>query len=155
MGDRRDQISMDHAEIEVFLAHQRMLHVATIGPTGHPHVIATWFVVRDGAPTFWVFTESQTAVDVRRDGRVSAVASSGEAYGELKGVELRGTARVVDDPADVLEIGRQLGLKYTGPTILAADTLPVLEAQATRRVGVTIDVDVTVSWDHGKLDRTA
>jgi len=39
--------------------------------------------------------------------------------------------------------------KYSGPPSDAA--LPFIEKQAQKRIGVVIDVDSVVSWDHTKL----
>lgn len=144
---------MDEAEIAEYLEHRRVLNVATLGPTGHPHLVAMWYVMRNGKPTFWTFSKSQKAVNLRRDARISALVESGDVYGELKGVEMRGTARLIHDFDEVLEIGKAVGVKYTGPVVLADDTLPFLEAQAAKRTGVVIDVEATTSWDHTKLDR--
>jgi hypothetical protein len=151
---RRAQTQMDDAEIEAYLEQGRVLNVATVGSTGYPHLVAMWYVMRHGKPTFWTFSTSQKAENLRRDARISALLESGDAYGELKGVEMRGTARLIDDVAEVLEIGKAVGLKYTGPIVLADDTLPILEAQATKRTGVVIDVEAVTSWDHTKLERS-
>lgn len=142
---------MSDAEVEAYLHEQRVLNVATIGPTGHPHLVAMWFVMRNGRPTFWTFTKSQKVLNIRRDARISALVESGVSYGELRGVELRGVARLIDDVAEVLEIGKAVGVKYTGPSAISADALPFLEAQASKRVGVEIEVDHVTSWDHTKL----
>ena len=41
---------------------------------------------------------------------------------------------------------------YDGATAaLTPEALPFLEAQATKRLGVVIDVEHVVSWDHRKL----
>ena len=55
----RDQIIMSDEEIAAFLDEERVLNVATIGPTGHPHVVAMWYAVVDGRPAFWTFGKSQ------------------------------------------------------------------------------------------------
>lgn len=142
---------MSDAEIEAYLEEQRVLNVATIGPTGHPHLVAMWFVVRGGRPAFWTFTRSQKVVNIRRDARISALVESGDSYGELRGVEMRGVARLIEDVDQVLEIGKAVGVKYTGPSAVGADALPFLEAQATKRVGVEIEIEHVTSWDHTKL----
>ena len=138
-------------EVEAFLTEQRILNVATIGPTGHPHLVAMWFVLLDGRPVFWTFAKSQKVVNVRRDPKITALVESGDSYDQLRGVELLGTARVVEDDDQVLEIGKAVGLKYTGPAAVGEAGLPFLEAQARKRVGIVIDVERTVSWDHRKL----
>lgn len=151
MANRRNQIAMSDDEVERYLEQQRILNIATIGPTGHPHLVAMWYVMRDGRPTFWTFAKSQKIVNVRRDPRISALVESGETYGELRGVELRGTARVIEDHDEILEIGKAVGVKYTGPAAIGPEALPFLEAQAHKRVGVAIDVAHVASWDHTKL----
>ena len=50
MPSRRDQIVMSEDEIQAYLTEQRILNVATNGPTGHPHLVAMWFTLLDGKP---------------------------------------------------------------------------------------------------------
>lgn len=142
---------MSADEVAAYLAEQRILNVATIGPTGHPHLVAMWFVMREGRPTFWTFRKSQKVVNIRRDPRITVLVESGDSYGELRGVEARGTARVIEEVDEVLEIGKAVGVKYTGPAAISAEALPFLEAQATKRVGVEVDIAHLTSWDHTKL----
>ena len=151
MPSRRDQIVMTDAEIEAFLTEQRILNVATNGPTGHPHLVAMWYTLLQGRPTFWTFGRSQKIVNIRRDDRISGLVESGDTYNQLKGVEMTGRARVIEDRDQIFEIGKAVALKYTGPAALHADSLPFIEAQVTKRLGVVIDVERWVSWDHSKL----
>lgn len=152
MPSRRDQIVMSEAEIEAYLTQQRILNVATNGPSGHPHVVAMWFVVLDGKPAFWTFARSQKIVNIRRDDKISGLVESGDSYNELKGVEMSGTARLIEDRDQIFEIGKAIAVKYTGPAALHVDSLPFIEAQVSKRLGVSIDVERWVSWDHTKLD---
>ena len=138
-------------EVAAFLDTERVLNVATIGPTGHPHVVPMWFVVIDGRPSFWTFAKSQKVVNLRRDPRITALVEAGDSYPELRGAEVTGTAGVVDDHDAVMAIGRGVAEKYSGGLPLRDDAIAALEAQAAKRVGITIDVDRTVSWDHRKL----
>jgi hypothetical protein len=110
-----------------------------------------WFTLFDGKPAFWTFGRSQKVVNIRRDDKISALVESGDSYSELKGVEMTGRARLIEDRDQIFEIGKAVALKYTGPTALHADSLPFIEAQVTKRLGVVIDVDRWVSWDHTKL----
>ena len=146
---------MTDDEREVFLDEQRVLNVATIGPTGHPHLVAMWYAVVDGHPSFWTFGKSQKIVNLRRDPRITALVESGETYGEPRGVELVGTARIVEDFDEIVAIGRAVAAKYQGPAATSSpEVLAFLEGQARKRVGVVIDVDRVVSWDHTKLGGT-
>lgn len=151
MASKRSQIAMTNDEVSAYLASERVLNVATIGPTGHPHVVAMWFAMVNGQPAFWTFGKSQKVVNLRRDPKMTGLVESGDTYDQLRGVELRGRGRIIDDYDEVLEIGKAVGLKYSGAAVLGDDALPFLEAQATKRVGVVLDVEHVVSWDHTKL----
>ena len=151
MPSRRNQIVMTEAEVEAFLTEQRILNVATNGPTGHPHLVAMWFTLLDGKPAFWTFARSQKIVNIRRDEKISGLVESGDSYTQLKGVEMTGRARVIEDRDQIFAIGKAVAVKYSGPTALDADSLPFIEAQVSKRLGVVIDVERWVSWDHTKL----
>ena len=143
---------MTDDEVAAYLAEQRVLNVATLGPSGHPHVVAMWYVVVDGRPSFWTFAKSQKVVNLRRDPRITGLVESGDSYNQLRGVELVGTGRIVEAFDEILTIGRTVAAKYQGSDAVdSPDVLAFLEAQARKRVGVVIDVERTVSWDHTKL----
>jgi nitroimidazol reductase NimA-like FMN-containing flavoprotein (pyridoxamine 5'-phosphate oxidase superfamily) len=143
---------MTDAEVASFLAEQRVLNVATIGPTGHPHVVAMWYSILDGRPSFWTFGKSQKVVNLRRDPRITALVESGDSYNELRGVELVGTGRIVEDLDRIVAIGLAVAAKHQGAEAAASpEVRGFVEAQAAKRVGVEIDVERTVSWDHTKL----
>jgi PPOX class probable F420-dependent enzyme len=151
MANRRDLISMTPAEVEAYLAQQTVLNVATLGPTGHPHLVAMWYAVIDGTVTFWTFAKSQKILNLRRDPRITALVESGDSYEQLRGVELVGTARIIEDFDRILHIGLTVGAKYQGEGVMSEAARPFIEAQARKRLGVQIDVERVVSWDHTKL----
>jgi PPOX class probable F420-dependent enzyme len=152
MPSRRQQIVMTDAEVAAFLDEQRVLNVATIGPSGHPHLVAMWYAMVDGRPSFWTFGGSQKVVNLRRDPRVTALVESGDAYDELRGVELVGTGRIVEGHDEIIAIGRSVAEKHQGEAASTPEALAFLAAQARKRVGVVIDVQRVVSWDHSKLE---
>jgi PPOX class probable F420-dependent enzyme len=149
MPSRRSNITMTPEEVTAFLEEQPVLNVATIGPTGHPHLVAMWYVMLDGKPTFWTFGKSQKIINIRRDPKITALVESGDTYDQLRGVELVGTASLVEDFDAIRDIGVRVSTKYSGPPSDAA--LPFIEKQAQKRIGVVIDVERVVSWDHTKL----
>lgn len=151
MASKRAQISMTDDEVQAYLESERVLNVATLGPTGHPHLVAMWFAMVDAKPVFWTFTKSQKIVNLRRDSKMSGLVESGETYDQLRGVELRGRGIVIDEYQAILEIGKAVGVKYNGPSVLGDAALPFLEAQATKRVGVVFEIEHITSWDHTKL----
>lgn len=151
MANRRSQITMTDEEVQVFLETQRILNVATIGPTGHPHLVAMWYVLVNGKIQFWTFAKSQKILNLRRDAKMTGLVESGETYSELRGVEIVGAGRIVDDYDEVIEIGKAVAHKYNGPDALGEAAMPFLEAQARKRLGVVFEIERTVSWDHTKL----
>ena len=149
MASRREQIRMTPDEVDTFLAGRHTMNVATLGPSGHPHLVAMWYGFLDGAPAFWTFTRSQKIVNLRRDPRITALVEDGEVYSQLRGVELVGTGELIEDLDAKLAVGTSVAERYTGP--VSADARPFLEDQAAKRTGVVLRVERVVSWDHTKL----
>ena len=151
MAGKRSQIMMTDEEVHAYLESERVLNVATIGPTGHPHLVAMWYAMVDGNAVFWTFGKSQKILNLRRDPKITALVETGEDYNELKGVELVGAGRVVEDFDEVLNIGISVARRYQGEAAASDAARPFIEAQARKRLGVVIDVEHVVSWDHSKL----
>ena len=152
MSSRRSQITMSEPEVRSYLESQQILNVATIGPTGHPHIVAMWYAFVDQQLAFWTFAKSQKILNLRRDPKMSGlVESGGGSYNELRGVELVGNGKIVDVYEHVLAIGKAVGQRYNGDAALSDAALPFIEAQARKRLGVVFEVSSVVSWDHTKL----
>jgi PPOX class probable F420-dependent enzyme len=150
MGEnQRSQITMDHDEIVQFLSEQRVANIATIGPSGMPHVVAMWFALVDGAIWFETKAKSQKVVNLRRDPRISCLVEAGHTYDTLRGVELEGTAEVIDDPDQLWAVGVSVWERYNGP--YSEEVKPLVELMLHKRVAVRIQADRTRSWDHRKL----
>jgi PPOX class probable F420-dependent enzyme len=150
MPSRRDLIKMTEAEVEAFLQEQKTMSVATIGPSGRPHVVAMWFAIFDGVPAFWTFSKSQKVINLRRDPRITCMVEAGDKYTELRGVELVAHASIVEDEEEVLRFGVIEAERYQGIKITDA-LLPGVRQMANKRVVVKIEIERVVSWDHRKL----
>ncbi len=154
MAGKRSQIMMTDDEVQAYLQSQRVLNVATIGPTGHPHLVAMWYAMVEGQAVFWTYSKSQKIVNLRRDPKMTGLVESGDSYDQLRGVEMRGRGVIVDDYDAIIEIGKAVAVKYSGPSVLSESGLPFLEAQATKRFGVVFEIEHIASWDHTKLAGT-
>lgn len=146
-------------EVEAFIAAQRTLQVATIGHDGFPHLAPMWFVVEDGHIVFRSFTKSQKIVNLRRDPRLTVLVEAGEDYAELRGVMIKGTARLVDDRDEVLRLYGKVSVRYTMPDVEADDLDPAaVEAMfgrfAAKNTVVVVEPHQVISWDHRKLGGT-
>lgn len=146
---RRKLIAMSDEEIQTFLQEQRTLQVATIDHDGYPHLIAMWYVLFDRQIAFWTYARSQKAVNLRRDPRLTCLVESGQRYEELRGVQIKGQATIIDDRASVQRYGEAIFERYTGP--LNENTRQMVIAQAAKRIAVVVQPVEIVSWDHRKL----
>lgn len=150
MGENaRGLITMTNEEIERFIDEQRTATVATIGPTGIPHLVAMWYAVLDG--DIWIETKSksQKAINLRRDDRISLLIEAGEAYEELRGVSIEGRGITSTDADELWRVGVDVFERHIGP--YDEDRRAQVEAMLRNRIAVRIDIERIRSWDHGKL----
>ena len=155
----RDRVAMTPAETGELLAAQHKVQLATNGPDGFPHLVTMYYVLTDGLITFWTYRSSQKALNLERDARISCLVETGEQYFDLRGVLVQGTARRVDEPAAVLEIGRRIAGLFADPGIAhrpapdgeSAPLTDYVTSAARKRVGFVVEPARVISWDHTKL----
>jgi PPOX class probable F420-dependent enzyme len=146
---QRDRVAMTGEEAAAFLAQARKLQLATINRDGTPHLVTMYYVLLDGKITFWTYRSSQKARNLARDPRVTCLVEAGEQYFDLRGVQVQGVVRTVDDPAAVLDIGRRIAVVMAGVHDGLADDY--VEHTARKRLGYVIEPVRVISWDHAKL----
>ena len=148
--NERAKIVLTDDEITDLINSSRTMTMATVGPTGHPHLVAMWYAVVDGKACFETKAKSQKVTNLRRNPAISLLIEDGDVYEKLRGVALEGTATVVDDDPDFLwRVGVSMFERYYGP--YSEPMKPFVEAMLNKRVAVTVTVERTRSWDHGKL----
>ncbi|MGW5051103.1 pyridoxamine 5'-phosphate oxidase family protein [Actinokineospora sp. NPDC004072] len=147
---RRAQIRMSDAEVAAFLAAERTMSLATLGPGGRPHLVPLWYVPGPALST-WTYAASQKVANLRRDPRATALVEAGESYEELRGVSMECDVAIVEDEAGVVRIGSALLRRYSGSAEAATAAAQFLRAQAAKRVGLVLTPTRVVSWDHRKL----
>jgi PPOX class probable F420-dependent enzyme len=146
MASRRDQIRMSEGEIHAFLDEQKVMTVATVGPTGRPHLMPLWYV-RDGDELIgWTYAKSQKTKNLERDPRATVQVEDGVEYAELRGVMMECD---VDLDRDAKPYGVALFSRYAGQVDQDVDAL--VEKQASKRVGLRFRPTRVISWDHSKL----
>lgn len=139
---------MDKAELDTFLTQERTCRIATASPAG-PHLTALWYVWDGTALWLTSLVRSQRWTDIERDPRVAVLVDAGEAYGELRGAELRGSLERVGEaprtgePEPALEEPERLfARKYRGTDEMAHDG---------RHAWLRLVPDKITSWDFRKL----
>jgi PPOX class probable F420-dependent enzyme len=147
----RDRVAMTAADQAVLLAGSHKLQLATINRDGTPHLVTMFYVMLNGQIAFWTYRSAQKARNLARDPRVTCLVEAGDEYFELRGVQVVGIARRVEDPAAVLGIGQRLAAVTTG---MAADALEEYTTNTARkRVGFVVEPQRIITWDHRKLAR--
>ena len=146
---QRDKVAMTGGEVAAFLAQARKLQLATINQDGTPHLVAMYYVLLDGRIAFWTYRASQKARNLARDPRVTCLVEAGEQYFDLRGVQVQGAVRTVEDPAGVLRIGRRIAAVMAGTGAPPPDEY--VEHTARKRLGYVVEPTRVISWDHAKL----
>jgi PPOX class probable F420-dependent enzyme len=147
--NQRAQIQMTHDEIVEFIEQSRTATMATVGPTGTPHLVAMWYAVVDQQIWFETKGRSQKVVNLRRNPAITVSIESGLTYDALKGVSIEGRGEIIDDPDALWRVGVSVFERYNGP--YTEDMKPFVEIMLNKRVAVRVDVDRIRSWDHAKL----
>ena len=151
MSDARAQISLTTSERKEFLEQSRILHIASNGPHGTPHLVPMWYVVIDGDIHFSTYAKSQKIRNLKRDSRVTCMIESGDSYDSLRGLVIEGEAKILDDSLEMTVTVMQLvGKKYSNSRRTRQSANSLTRA-AEKRVIVRIIPKHHFSWDHTKL----
>jgi hypothetical protein len=138
-----------------FLKEGRNLQVATLGRDGFPHLTTLWYVMFEDRITFRSFSMSQRIVNLHRDPRLTVLVEEGRSYDTLRGVMVKGRAKLIDDRATVLEIYGRIAVKYEAGGAVGALDSGALEAlfgkYAGRNTVVVVEPEQLISWDHRRL----
>jgi nitroimidazol reductase NimA-like FMN-containing flavoprotein (pyridoxamine 5'-phosphate oxidase superfamily) len=159
---------MSEAEVASFLAEERTLTCATVGPRGWPHLMPLWYVLREpadggGGPRVWAWTYavSQKVRNLERDPRATLQVEAGEAYEDLRGVMLECDVVIHRDMDVVAQLGAAIMLRWTifdrsvargvEPPAEPRQARDAVAAQAAKRVALEFRERRRATWDHRKL----
>jgi Pyridoxamine 5'-phosphate oxidase len=168
---RREQIKMDEAELASFLAEERIVTCATMGPRGWPHLMPLWYVLRwptqpsgpyapdRSAPRVWAWTyaASQKVRNLERESRATLQVEAGEQYQELRGVMFECDVVIHRDIETVGALGHEIFMRYASPRgeppveELPREVETMVQAQAAKRVALEFVERRRATWDHRKL----
>ena len=83
--NQRSQIEMTNEELVRFIDQSRTCTMATVGPSGMPHVVAMWYAWLGGQVWLESKAKAQKIVNLRRDDRLSVMIEAGNTYDTLRG----------------------------------------------------------------------
>ena len=147
--NERSKIAMTDEEVTSFIERSRTCTMATVGPTGQPHLVAMWYAVVDGQVWFETKAKSQKVQNLKRDDRITVSIEDGLTYDTLRGVAIEGRATILDDRDALWKVGVSVWERYNGP--YTEEMAPFVEVMLNKRVAVRVDVDRIRTWDHRKL----
>ncbi len=150
--NRREAITMTDNEVDAFIESRRNLQVGTIEQDGSVHLSTLWFATVDGKIVFETYTKSQKIKNLERDDRITVLLEHGLTYEELRGVMIKGHARLVTDQAEVHPLALAV-MRRNQPDIPEELLDRAAEQMAAKRTAVIVEPTRVVSWDHTKLSR--
>jgi PPOX class probable F420-dependent enzyme len=147
---QRKQVAMTPVEIHAFVAEKHTLSIATLNHDGTSHMVAMWYGFLEGEIAFTSKAKAQKVLNLRRNPNITVMAEEGEAYNELVGVSIQGTAEIVEDPERMFAAGVSVFERHTGPYDDARNRKHV-ETLLYKRVVIKVNPVKIASWDHRKL----
>jgi PPOX class probable F420-dependent enzyme len=146
---QRNVVQMSQEEIDEFLAGRRSMSMATVNLDGSIHMVAMWYGFLEGCIAIESKAKAQKVLNLRRNPNITMMVEDGEYYDELRGVMIRGTAEIVEDPERMFEAGISVFERYTAPYTEAMK--PAVLQMLHKRVVVKVVPLKIASWDHRKL----
>jgi nitroimidazol reductase NimA-like FMN-containing flavoprotein (pyridoxamine 5'-phosphate oxidase superfamily) len=147
-------LRLDEAEVDVLLRSAPRLRIATIGPGSEINLTPMTFGWAGGR--VYIHARGQKVANLRRNPTATVLVDTGEKWRELKGIMMRGRARVLENAeeeaadehlAEAQEnLGTKHGLKRNGVTAPYTAT-----ASGRSRRWIVFWPETVVSWNNEKL----
>jgi PPOX class probable F420-dependent enzyme len=135
-------------DLDGFLDEPLVAVLATLRSDGSVLLSPVWHEWRDGGFNVWVGADDVKARHLRRDPRASILVA--ESQPPLRGIEVRGSARIVEE--DAVETAVRIASRYIGPERGAA----YVRSSTGRHVTVRLEPGVLRAWDfadeHDSID---
>ena len=141
---------MNEDEVDAFIEEQKSLQVGTIERDSSIHLSTLWFARVDNRVVFETYTKSQKIKNLQRDPRITLLWEDGDVYDQLRGVMIKGTARLVTDHSEVYPLALEV-MKRNQPDIPEEVLEQAATQMAAKRTAVVVEPQKVISWDHRKL----
>ncbi len=147
-------LRLSSEEIDAVMTTERHLRIATIGPGTEINLTPMTFGWAGGQ--VYIFGRGQKIANLRRAPTATVLVDTGEAWRELRGIMMRGQARVLEDQAAedqdrfLADARQNIGIKHG----LMKDGAPAsytASASGGSRRWIVFTPETVVSWDNAKL----
>ena len=149
------ELRMTEAEIDALMRAESRIRIATIGPGSDINLTPMTFGWAGGR--VFIFGRGQKVANLRRNPTATVLVDVGQAWRELKGVMMRGRARVLEDAAAEaadpflaeaqLNIGAKSGLRDDAGAIKPH----AVSASGRSRRWIAFEPEHIVSWNNARL----
>lgn len=148
-------IHLSQSEIDHLLTTESRIRIATIGPGTEINLTPMTFGYAGGQ--IYIFGRGQKVVNLRRNPTTTVLVDVGDAWRELQGVMMRGTARILEDAqaeqADLNLAAAQLNLGQKHGMTQDGEVQPYkATAAGSSRRWIVFEPTKIVTWDNSKLD---
>jgi PPOX class probable F420-dependent enzyme len=126
-------------DLDGFLDEPLVAVLATLRSDGSVLLSPVWHEWQDGGFNVWVGADDVKARHLRRDPRASILVA--ESQDPLRGVEVRGSARIVEQ--DAVETAVRIASRYIGSEKGAA----YVRSSGGRQMTVRLEPGVLRAWD--------
>jgi len=150
-----DHLRLDATEIDALMSRARHLRIATMGPGSDINLTPMTFGWAGGR--VYVFGRGQKIANLRRNATATVLVDVGDSWRALKGIMMRGQARVLEDAAAEradphleaarLNLGEKHGLRDEAGAVKAYDAT----ASGRSRRWIVFTPRRTVSWNNERL----
>lgn len=154
MAKIAEHLRLSDAEFEQMMQQESRLRIATIGPGTDINLTPMTFGWAAGK--VYIFARGQKVANLRRTPTTTILVDIGEAWRELKGVMLRGEAKVLEtageEQADPDLFKAQLNLGFKHGLNEEGEIQPYrATASGNSRRWIVFTPKKVVSWDNAKL----
>ena len=150
-----ERLRMTAGDIDRLMATESRLRIATIGPGTDINLTPMTFGWAGGR--VYLFGRGQKVANLRRNPTATVLVDVGDSWRSLKGVMMRGNARVLEDAeaeaadSGLLEAQLDIGAK-NGQRDESGEVKPhSVTASGRSRRWIVFEPEHVVSWDNARL----
>ncbi|MGD9793742.1 MAG: pyridoxamine 5'-phosphate oxidase family protein [Acidimicrobiia bacterium] len=149
----RKNIRLTAQEAWDAIASSRTGIFTTLRRDGMPVAMPVWFVAIDRR--IYIATRGKKLVRINHDPRASFLVEAGDAWGDLRGVHLTGTAQLIEPESERLAMLQRLRREKYDQVRVERSAMPEQAREGYNRAGggivEFIPDDRILSWDNRRL----
>jgi len=143
---------MSNDTFRAFLQQPHLARLATVRSDGRPHLVPIWYEWDGAQLRFEAQAGSVKVANLARDPRAAVLVDMTHGGMQYLAVAFEGTARIVDDPSQVLPSAERIFSRYLGEEGLSMAT-PQRLLYEQHPVIVEVTPTRIVTWDNTATGR--